>query len=189
MTTYSGKQISLLNPSIEDIDLSDIVHSLCAQKRFLGHPERCITVAHHSVLVAKRIDPNKPRLRMAALMHDSHEAYTGDITSPMKEAICAFCDCDPIKKIQDKLDSLIFKKFFVGILNDEEKSQIKKADDYILAKEAHLGYRPKDVPDWAHAILNFKDIETTINFNLTPTHVREMFISEFQRLTKAMILQ
>ncbi|KKN52298.1 hypothetical protein LCGC14_0613930 [marine sediment metagenome] len=65
----------------QEISLTDIVHSLSQQTRFVGHTETFYSVAEHSMLVSDMVsDKNK----LTALMHDAHEAYTGDVNKPFK---------------------------------------------------------------------------------------------------------
>ena len=100
--------MDLLDPKEEDISLDDIAYSLARINRFTGHSNT--TVAQHSVSVMLALyhQPEFPaslmdwpgtlvatrnsKALLIALMHDAHEAYTGDISLPMKTAIgkCAF---------------------------------------------------------------------------------------------------
>ena len=69
--------------------VKDIAHHLAQINRFNGAASRPYSVAEHSLLV-ERIGAQRgasPGLRLALLMHDAHEAYTGDQTSPSKDAI------------------------------------------------------------------------------------------------------
>lgn len=91
--TVSGTAVDLLAPTRDQIRLGDIAHSLARIARYNGHtcgPD-IWSVADHSLLVLRIVEHNVPhasvQLRLAALLHDAHEAYIGDITSPMKDAI------------------------------------------------------------------------------------------------------
>ena len=89
MQTVSGRALDLLTPTPDQIDLGDIAHALAHINRFSGHTLRPWSVAAHSRLVMRiagqRTDD--PQILLAALLHDAHEAYTGDLTSPMKDAL------------------------------------------------------------------------------------------------------
>lgn len=84
MQMTSGKLVFPLTLRPEDVDINDIAHSLARQCRYTGHIRPDIehySVAQHSVLVSKLL----PReLALAGLMHDAAEAYTSDISRPMK---------------------------------------------------------------------------------------------------------
>jgi 5'-nucleotidase len=63
------------------INIEDIAVSLARQPRFLGHSQRFISIAEHSIAVGHMTkllggDP------LDGLLHDAHEAYTGDIIRP-----------------------------------------------------------------------------------------------------------
>ncbi len=94
--------MDLLDPREDDITLDDIAYSLARINRFTGHTNT--TVAQHSVSVMLALyhqpefpaalvnwpgtrDARNSKALLIALMHDAHEAYTGDISLPMKEAI------------------------------------------------------------------------------------------------------
>lgn len=72
-------------------ELADVAHALALQNRFNGHTKRPYSVAEHSLLVADiaAADGASVSQQLAALMHDAHEAYTGDVVSPVKWAVGA----------------------------------------------------------------------------------------------------
>jgi hypothetical protein len=82
--TYTGCMFDLLDPDPERIDLRDVAHALARIGRFTGHGDQIFTDAQHSVLVC---DLAPAHLKRWALLHDAEEAYVGDVSSPMKEAI------------------------------------------------------------------------------------------------------
>lgn len=84
--TRSGREIDLANPMPEDISLSDIVVPLANMPRYNCQSVRMLSVAAHSIALS-RVVPGP--LRAAALLHDSAEAYTGDIPAPIKDLLPA----------------------------------------------------------------------------------------------------
>lgn len=92
MLTASGREYQLAGPCAilnNPPNLQDIAHHLSQINRYTGACFRPYSVAEHSLLV-ERIGVARgasPGLRMALLMHDAHEAYTTDMSSPAKEAI------------------------------------------------------------------------------------------------------
>lgn len=77
-----GQQLNA--PSIEEL-----AHALAQINRFTGHCKRPYSVAEHSVLVAgiAASESASTSAQLAALLHDAHEAYTGDMASPVKWTI------------------------------------------------------------------------------------------------------
>lgn len=66
--------------------IAEIAHSLALINRFTGHARRPYSVAEHSLLVADlaAADGASAIVQLAALMHDAHEAFSGDVASPVK---------------------------------------------------------------------------------------------------------
>jgi uncharacterized protein len=89
--TRHGKEHHLTGYEVlmNTIDVADIACSLAQINRFNGHCNRPYSVAEHSLLVADLAlqEGKSAVIQLAALMHDAHEPYTGDMTSPAKHAI------------------------------------------------------------------------------------------------------
>lgn len=82
-----GRHFNYEDPS-ECIDLRDIAKALSHCCRFAGHVLKYYSVAEHALLVRRIVrDYGRGDLALAALHHDSHEAYVGDIPTPLKNAI------------------------------------------------------------------------------------------------------
>lgn len=85
MQTHTGRAFSyedLLAGRDVAIDPTDIAVSLSRVNRFLGHTtERSWSVAQHSLAMSYYVEPE---LALAALLHDSAEAYVGDLPAPLR---------------------------------------------------------------------------------------------------------
>lgn len=92
MLTASGQDYILSGPNVmlgNPPQIKDIAHHLSQINRYTGACSRPYSVAEHSLLV-ERIGHQRgatPVLRMALLMHDAHEAYTQDLSSPAKQVV------------------------------------------------------------------------------------------------------
>lgn len=92
MLTASGQDYVLAGPNVmlgNPPQIKDVAHHLAQINRYTGACSRPYSVAEHSLLV-ERIGQQRgatPVLRLALLMHDAHEAYTSDMSSPAKVAI------------------------------------------------------------------------------------------------------
>lgn len=84
VTTASGRRWRLLDPSPADVDFRDIAAHIARICRFIGAGHTFYSVAQHSVLVAAQLPPH---MRLYGLLHDAHEAYLGDMSSPLKWAL------------------------------------------------------------------------------------------------------
>jgi len=85
ITTYTGRKVRPLpvegEPASGDIHLLDIAHALSQICRYGGHTKQFYSVAQHSVLASRFIDPEHAKW---GLFHDAAEAYLGDMTRPVK---------------------------------------------------------------------------------------------------------
>lgn len=157
--TVSGRLVNVTNPSADSILLDDIAWALSRISRFAGHTitEVPYNVAQHSVYVAQlmeellkshedfvldfevkkalaRIHINVPEILIKALLHDAHEAYTGDIPSPIKKIPELQ---ETFKLIEMRLDHAIRTQFALGELTDAEKVVIKYCDKLAQAIEGY----------------------------------------------------
>ena len=107
--TISGRRVDLLDPDPADIGIDDIAWALSRIPRFNGHTRFAYSVAQHCVLGAQYLhhQPGAKTTRNALifLLHDAHEAYIGDITTPAAEA---FCDAR-LHVVKYHLDCAIWK--------------------------------------------------------------------------------
>lgn len=91
MVTITGHEHHLSGSGVQAnaIEVQDIAWALSQTNRFVGHATRPYSVAEHSLLVSDlaRVDGKAADVQLACLLHDAHEAYTGDVSSPAKNAI------------------------------------------------------------------------------------------------------
>ena len=137
--THSGRLVHFLSPQAEQITFGDIAWALSRASRFNGHTqgEHPYSVAQHSVWVAfiaqYFFDANRVTT-LQALFHDAHEAYTGDIATPLKTLPGIL---ESIKPVEQRLQQTIHAAFFIPEPTDNAIEIIKTADRYALAVEAH----------------------------------------------------
>lgn len=83
--THSGVLFRYERPTSYQIILEDIAHGLSQICRFGGHTRVFYSVGEHALLVRHLVrELGHPQLSFVALHHDSHEAYIGDIPTPLK---------------------------------------------------------------------------------------------------------
>ena len=135
--SYTGKAIHVLDPREEDIDIVDIAHSLSLVNRFGGHTACCdeagrpcgYNVGQHSYMVGMIVERTHPELSLAGHLHDSSEAYLGDVIRPLKLVLPGY------KEIEKKWERIIGRRFGLGDLLTEMPDVIKRADNVMLATE------------------------------------------------------
>lgn len=133
------------NPVADAIDIETIATVLGWTPRFGGHAKFFYTVAQHSIHVAELVQ--EPHLKLPALLHDAHEAYTGfgDVLRPAKQL------APIVAELEAKIDRAIAERFgFSPSLFSDPR--IKHADNMLLATErrdvkGNSGHYWGDLPD------------------------------------------
>jgi hypothetical protein len=114
--TLSSGHLDLANPDPAHISLRHIAIVLARTPRFGGHTERGVySVAQHCVEGARAMlrDGHGRDAAAAFLLHDAHEAYIGDIPTPVVAALVKYAG--PIARnalvcIKYNLDAAIYAK-------------------------------------------------------------------------------
>ena len=131
--TASGIFWPLTDPTPDQVHWADIGESLAKLCRFNGHLPMFYSVAQHSVLVADILPLD---LRLHGLLHDAHEAFIGDITTPCKEALRDLGAAPALERLAAVADRAIFTAAGLDYpVAPDILSQIKIADHRVFATE------------------------------------------------------
>jgi len=152
--TASGTPFFLVNPLPELVDFKqDIPDALARIARFTGHvPAGPYSVAQHSVIGADAIFEESGRGDLAAafLLHDAHEAYCGDIATPVAEALAALAVGfgfdgsavvrSALKTLKWRLDVAIHRRANMPFPHDPETQRVVKLFDarMLLTEKNHM---------------------------------------------------
>jgi hypothetical protein len=137
ITTVSGRQLSLVEPDADVIALKDIAAALSKICRFGAQTREFYSVAQHAVLVYELVvEAGRSDLALAGLHHDSHEAFAGDIPTPLKHKIAS--ETDVYKRVCDGLDIAIARALGLLLPNEgsADRKVIKAADEQAFQIEA-----------------------------------------------------
>lgn len=140
LDTASGVRIDLNAPRPQDIRLGDVAAALSKICRFAAQATSFYSVAQHAVLVASLVEgEGHPHLALAALHHDSHEAYVGDLPTPLKRRLDAESG-GYYGRLCQSLDAAIEKAFGIDGVHDDPVAIgiIKAADKQALFMEARI---------------------------------------------------
>lgn len=121
--TASGHPFPIASPEPDDFRIHDIAHHLSRLNRYTGAIRtEFYTVGEHSVrvayylraLVARELKTKDPHVLSAAfragLMHDAHEAYLNDLSSPLKRVLKA-AGANAYAELADQYDAILAKRY------------------------------------------------------------------------------
>ena len=132
--TATGGQIDYKNPAAIQIKVEDIARGLTFQPRFMGQTEFFYSVAQHSLLVSRIVGDLGGTAGQGyyGLLHDAHEAYIGDLPTPLKKFLGA-----EYRVIRMRLDRAITDHFELQP-NAFHHPLVKQADAIALRAEAEV---------------------------------------------------
>src|SRR5258705_3135298 len=123
ISLLSGARFNYNKPEESDVTIEDLASALSNICRFSGHLPRFYSVAQHLVN-ASYLVPSP--IAFDALMHDTAEAFTNDLPTPLKWALPIF------KELEVKIESAMAKKFG---FNFPYPPEVKVADTQMLLLE------------------------------------------------------
>ena len=165
---YSGKPFYPEDPREEDIDIRDIARSLSMLCRFGGHINNFYSVAQHSVELSYIVEPKNA---FCALMHDSTEAYYGDMIRPLKYLFPRFIE------MEDNCWKVIAKKYG---LPQKMPDDVKNNDTRICFTEKRDLLPASNGTNWGYEMSPHEN-----KIVAHPPEVAErMFINRFEELYK-----
>lgn len=178
--TTSGLFLSLLHPHPDQIELGDIANQLGNICRWSGAVPKFYSVAEHSFHVCRLVadEGADARVQLEALLHDAHEAYTGDIPSTWNGIL--ELKNNPwgygINEVKQGIQEAIMQQLGLWTHSKDEK-MIKRADDEAFAAEARIFY-PKKYR------LFIKEPTRKLNLKYwPPERASKEFLSEFMKIT------
>jgi 5'-nucleotidase len=185
--TASGVRLDLDDPRPENIKIEDVAGGLSKVCRFAAQSLEYYSVAQHALLVRRLVvESGHPELALAALHHDSHEAYLCDIPSPLKEKIRA--DTPIYERVCDTFDRVIAETFGFEYpeKGSQEKTVIKRTDRQALLMEA-----ARLLPDSGEALrqdlelgeVEFRDL-APLDKPLPPTEAEAEFLRAHTELVR-----
>ncbi len=144
MRGASGEWIECTDPWRTPINLETIAHALANTCRWGGHCSRFYSVAAHSIHVMALLE-NTYGLEgaRAGLMHDAHEAYTGDCPSPIKIVLG-----QAWRHFERGWEQRVHAHFGLPVAADPIWSPCKHADNVSLATERDRLLAPGDWKRW-----------------------------------------
>lgn len=135
--TFSGRYVDTKNPDPATICIEDIAHALSQICRYGGHCLYPYSVGQHSVFVSERVKrQGHPRnIQLAALLHDSPEAFLGDVPRPTK-SLFGPTYSRLTHRMEVAIDTALNLKEHDLCWEDFDDPRVKDADNWALFVEA-----------------------------------------------------
>lgn len=186
LRTASGRDLLLSRP--DAICIEDIAAHLAKINRFNGATSDPYSVAQHSALVQRlaALSGGDAATQLWALLHDAHEAYLGDMPTPVQRHV--FGDADkgrnilptPWEEAQLRLDEAICAHCGLT-LTAAMRDTVAALDRAALATEWR-DLMPGPVPlGWPEAVAGIATILPHDNWQTA----QEVWLSTFHRLHRA----
>lgn len=171
----SGAMFDYADPAACDVQIGDIAGALSKVCRFAGHIRFFYSVAQHAVNVSRIVPASHA---FTALMHDTAEAFTNDLPTPLKHAFPAF------HTLEARIEAAMAAQFGFAWPMPEE---VRRADLTMLAVEK--AFLKRDDSRWA--VLD--EITVAEMFAaavvaelrpLTPAEAERLFLERFNEVAK-----
>jgi hypothetical protein len=187
-TSVGGAYDFLTSPAEPDVEATreTVSHALAQLCRFTGHTPYPYSVAEHCVLAAQhwgRTDEEK----LALLVHDAHEAYMGDVPSPVLACLPLEAR-QAIKELKLRLDAAICASLchkhqhaLVGMMRS---ALVRDADTRILLDE-RLELHALPPQPWDIDEMGFEPLGVTIKY-WDRVHCQMAFVGSFEKLATAL---
>lgn len=166
----SGAMFDYFRPQLSNVTIEDIASSLSKVCRFSGHIHWFYSVAQHLVNTSYIVPEEHA---FSALCHDTAEAFTNDIPTPLKVQVPMF------KEVEVLIEEAMSKRFGFQYPYADE---VKYADLQMLAAEKEV--IKKDHSSWAMLeSVEYGSIMSKIDLNKwEPEMAEERFLERFFEL-------
>lgn len=176
ISLLSGGTFNYNRPQESDVNIDDIASALSNVCRFSGHLPRFYSVAQHLVNTSRIVSPDNA---FTALMHDTAEAFTNDLPTPLKWAFPIF------RELETKIESAMGEKFGFQY---PYLPEVKEADTVMLCLEKY--YVKNDNSIWPlYSKYTKKYVEPYRDFvdleSWQPRRAKREFLERYEELRNA----
>lgn len=143
--TYSGRMVDLMDLSVEDMYLDDMLVPLSRIGRYGNHTRNLYSVGLHTIFCVElaRMNGESDDVIRYLLGHDLSESYLGDIPRPLKRNLSMYGE------VEEDVQNKIWTFLGLAVPDDTMMERIVKYDNGILYWESYMVKR--NVGDWGRA--------------------------------------
>jgi 5'-deoxynucleotidase YfbR-like HD superfamily hydrolase len=175
ISLLSGTTFNYNKPEESDVTIEDIASALSNVCRFSGHLPRFYSVAQHLVNTSYIVPVEHA---FTALMHDTAEAFTNDLPTPLKWAFPIF------KELEVKIESAMGNKFGFQYPYPDE---VKEADTIMLMLEKYFvkdcnQHWPMYEAYTKRRVAKYRDMVDLDSWQ--PRRAKREFLERFEELSK-----
>lgn len=166
----SGTRFNYNRPEESNVTVEDLAGALSNICRFSGHLPQFYSVAQHLVNTSKIVPAD---VAFDALMHDTAEAFTNDLPTPLKWALPIF------KELEIKIESAMADKFGFQY---PYPSAVKEADTIMLLLEKK--YVKLDNLEWpGYTGIEYEHMADKVDLKgWQPCRAKREFLERFEEL-------
>ncbi len=147
--TASGKKFDYSLGVDNEVDLFDIAEHLSKMPRFAGACRPSLSVAQHSVNVSVLMerDGGGPIHGLYGLFHDAHEAYIGDLPTPLTNYLFDLLGTDIKERLVEGIDAAVYRRLSLDYpIPDNISSKISFFDRAAFAAEGKALVKGFQIP-------------------------------------------
>ena len=169
--------------------IEEIAHALAQINRYTGHAARPYSVAEHSLLVCDIVASMglDCHAQMAALLHDAHEAFCGDVATPVKQVLGVAWPA-----FENTQALLVREAFQIRTAHTAHRAAVKQADLIALATERrdlmrydtaqNAPWPALDTPGQEVHPLDGVDLNNPARASMGWRHHRDAFLQRYRTL-------
>lgn len=176
MGTSTGRKFFPLDPRPEDVDIRDIARGLSMTCRYAGQVRKFYSVAEHCYHVSVHVPKE---FALEGLLHDSSEAYIGDMIRPLKHQPEMY----EFRRAETAIEAAVARRFALET-TPEAHEAVKEIDNRILVDEINA---LSACPEYYLVTPGLGDVPR-LGVHLRcwdPKRAEIMFLSRFKELTRA----
>jgi 5'-deoxynucleotidase YfbR-like HD superfamily hydrolase len=168
------------------VNLESMALSLSRTPRFRGHTNHFYSVADHSMhvtYIVRKMFEHEPsagvryssRIELLALVHDLHEAFVGDVPTPLANYLRDFYRFD-LNKLKRAVQADILHVLGIMPPTPPEEDFISLADSYALARERNL-FMESNLKWWSDRLKIPSYLDRPIDPNLSMRDSYRVFMA------------